>query len=166
MNVVRVTANRRFGELFLAFGRLWFSTASGYVAILVIIGIFAFIYDKPAPVWLAALGGMTWVAVMLPLRFSLQSWQVMRSARKVGVPVFTFDREGASCDVGTARTCAPWGNFRRIEQTRSTFFIHARSGSSWFFARHELSAEDEAAVVGFARAAGLKIVGRDRSSVT
>lgn len=156
---VTFTSQRTFGSTFVRAAQIWFSRPSGYVSTLVIIGIFTFALHGTGPLWLAALGGFAWIALMLPFLFAMQSWTTVRAARRTGLPLFKFDSKGMSCNSGQLQMSTPWTGINQMRLTRRSCFVYVTPRAAWFFGRNELSAEDEAQLLGFARASNVKLLG-------
>lgn len=158
-DAVTLTARRTFWGTFPRMAELWFSGPSGYISTLVIIALFTFAFSNGAPMWLAVIGGLAWVAMMLPFLFAMQSWITIRHAREAGLPVFTFDKEGAGCKSGKLEARAPWSGINRVRLTRRTCFVYVTKRSVWFFGRGELTSSEETALLAFVRASDVKLQG-------
>lgn len=156
---VTFTSSRTFGSNFVRVAQMWFAGAAGYVSILVIVGVFSAISYGSQPIWMGALGGAAWVAIMLPCFFALQAWTAVQASRKRGNPKFKFDRDGISCESGKLHTSAPWAGINRIRLTRRTCFVYLSPRCAWFFGRDELTPEDESQLFNFARAENVKFQG-------
>lgn len=165
-SVITVTAPRTFFGTFLIIAKLWFTTPSGYGSIAVMFGLITFAFYISSPLWLAALGGLGWVVAMLPFLFAIQSWKTLRTIRDLGVPVFTFDEEGAACATGPVVTRLPWSAIHRLKFDAKTCFVYVTPRCTWFFARNLLSKDEEAALFDLARSSkvSLKVCAQSISS--
>lgn len=157
--MVTLTSRRTFGSNFIRIAQMWFAGPSGYISVLVIVGIFTFISYNTQPIWLAALGGIAWIAFMLPCLFAMQSWIALRATHSRGMPIFKFDSNGISCDSGKLHTSAPWSGINRLRLTRRTCFVYLTPRCAWFFGRNELSPQDEALLFNFAKASHVRLQG-------
>ena len=156
---ITVTASRTFWGTFRQMIPHWFSGPSSYLYTLVIVGIFTYVNYEPAPLWMAALTGVVWLAIMLPLMFALQAWKVMTAVRRMGLPVFCFDHEGISARSGEIHTRVPWSGVDRVRLVGRTCFFYLTPRAAWFFGRIDLAPGDLETVLGFARAANVKLQG-------
>jgi hypothetical protein len=157
---ITVTAPRTFFRTFAIAAQLWFSAPSGYVTVAFMFVLITFSFHNPAPLWLAALGGLGWVAAMLPFLFALQSWRTLRATRDSGAPVFTFDEQGAACANGVIVTRLPWSAIHRIKFDARTCFVYVTPRAAWFFRRDLLTKDQEAALSDFARRSNVTLEGR------
>ena len=154
---ITVTAPRTFVRTFLVLIKLCFTTPSGYRSIATMFGVITLAFSLSSPLWLAALAGGGWVVAMLPCMFALQAWRVVRNARDLGAPVFTFDESGAACANGAIVTRVPWSAISRLSFDARTCFVYVTPRSAWFFARDLLSKDDEAALSEFARRSAVRL---------
>lgn len=156
---ITVTASRTFFRTFAIAARLWFAAPSGYVAVAFMFVLITFSFHNPAPLWLAALGGLGWVSAMLPFIFALQSWRTLRATRDSGAPVYSFDEEGAACTTGAVVTRLPWSAIHRIKFDARTCFVYVTPRAAWFFGRDLLTKDQEAALFDFARRSNVRLDG-------
>ncbi|WP_281850872.1 YcxB family protein [Dyella sp. GSA-30] len=159
-DVISVTAKRTFAGSFIVVTQLWFTTPSGYLSIAFITALIAYVfYDQRYP-WFAVIGGLVWVAFMLPLIFAIQAWKIRQWSRSTGQPVFSFDEESATCKSGLVVTRVPWSGIKQIKFTRKTCFFYLTKQAAWFFGRNELSKQQESAILSFARRSNVKLTGK------
>lgn len=159
-SAVSVTAKRSFVGSFVVASQLWFATLSGYLSVVVIAALMAYVfYDQGSP-WVAVLGGLAWVVVMLLLVFAIQAWRITRWSRTIGQPVFSFDEESATCKSGLMVTRIPWSGIKRVKLTRKTCFFYITERAAWFFGRDELSKQEESIILDFARRSNVKLTGK------
>ncbi|WP_146171650.1 YcxB family protein [Luteibacter sp. OK325] len=163
---ITVTAPRTFFRTFAVMAQLWFAVPSGYVTVAFMFVLITFSFHNPAPLWLAASCGLGWVVAMFPFLLALQAWRVLRATKESGVPVFTFDEEGAACATGAVVTRLPWSGIHRIRFDARTCFVYVTPRAAWFFGRALLTKGQEAALSDFARRSNVKLEGRAPSEST
>lgn len=158
-STVSVTAKRSFAGSFSIATQLWFATPSGYLSIVFIAAMMAYIFYDPGYPWIAIGGGLAWVAVMLLFVFTVQAWKITKWSQTMGQPVYLFDEESATCQSGQMVTRIPWSGIKRIRLTRKTCFLYITKQTVWFFGRDELSKQDESTMLEFARRSNVKLTG-------
>jgi len=154
---ITVTAPRTFVRSFLVLVKLSLATPSGYRSIAMMFVVITLAFSLSSPLSLAALDGAGWVIAMMPSLFAFQAWRVVRNARDLGAPIFTFDETGAACANGAIVTRLPWSAISRLTFDARTCFVYVTPRSAWFFARDLLSKDDEAAVSEFARRSAVRL---------
>lgn len=142
-----IAAPRTFLRTFEALLRLNFSSPSGYVSVVLATGIMAVVFNNPAPWWIAGLGGLFWVAAFFPCMAAFKAWILVRTDRRLGPLVFSFDDEGMSCGQGSLTTRIPWSSIPRITKTRMTLFVFVNARVAWFIDRRVLGDDREEAIV-------------------
>jgi len=158
--VVTVTAKRTLPRSFVVATQLWFGTPSGYVSVVVLAGVMAYVcYDAASP-RLTILAGLAWVTAMVPFVLAMQAWKITHWSRTVGQPVFSFDAENVTCKSGDMVTRIPWSGIKRLRLTNKTCFVYLTTRVAWFFSRSEMSKLDEAALLDFARLSNVRVAGK------
>ncbi|HEY4144735.1 YcxB family protein [Pinirhizobacter sp.] len=159
--VITVSARRTFLQSFVVVLQLWFGAPTGYVATVGLAAFMAYLfYDAGSP-WVTAVAGLAWVALMIPFVLAMQAWKITRWYHALGQPVFLFDADSATLKSGDMVTRIPWSGIKRVKLTGKTCFLYITPRLAWYFARNEVSKQDEVGILNFAQMANVRLVVRE-----
>lgn len=155
-----ITPTRTFGDAYGAIMQLRLARLSAYGGMLLsacFVGAAAWL---SAPWWVGLITGVVWLVLVWPLLMALQARKIMRTLEREGPSTFTFDAEAVTYQSRSIHVRVLWTGMARVWLTKRRCFLYFTPRVAWFFQRSELRPEGEAAVLAFARAAGVKVEGR------
>ena len=154
-----ITPQRTFADAYGAVMQLWLARPSAYGWMLLMVAIVGAAASVSAPWWVGLMTGVVWLAVVCPLLVALQARKIMRALEREGPSTFTFDVEAVTCQSRSIHVRVLWTGMARVWLTKRRCFLYFTPRVAWFFQRSELRSEGEAAVLAFARTAGVKVEG-------
>ena len=159
VEVVKISGRRTYGDAFIAAMQLWFAKPSGYVGVLFIAAVFAYPARDDFPLWIVALVGLVCAVTMMLFGFALQAWKMVQWVSDVGVPAYTFDHSGGSCQSRGMVTHVPWSSIHQLRLTKRICFVYVTPRAAWFFRRDSLTPHEESALFELARRANVRLRG-------
>ncbi|RUL72167.1 hypothetical protein [Dyella choica] len=152
-------AKRTFFNSFMVVIKLWLRTKWSYLFLTGLAAVMALAFNTLAPLWLAILGGLAWAVAMVPLLLVLQAWKIMSLSRKLGLPTFSFDEEGAACKGGEIETRIAWSGVKRMRFVGTTCLVYLTPSIAWFFDSCDLSQQELSIITDYARRAKVELIG-------
>ncbi|MBT2116102.1 hypothetical protein KK141_01040 [Dyella sp. LX-66] len=156
---ISITPVRTYGDTFSAVAQIWLTTPSSRWGMVVMFALIAGVNAWSGPWWMAIVGGALWLLLIVPLAIALQSWNILRSARREGPSTFAFGEEGVVCRSKTMEARVLWSGMVRVLLTKQHCFLYFTPRFAWFLRRDGMSSSEEIAILKLASDAGVKVQG-------